>query len=330
MTASPTSVSIVPQPPTGRPEVVAAFYKFVALDDLAGLQAELEAVCREAGVQGTILLAREGINGTVSGRQEAIAALFALFARKQALAHIQAKFSFAHAAPFHRMKVRLKKEIVTMGQPSVDPTGGVGTYVKPGDWNALIRDPETLVIDTRNDYEVAIGKFDHAVDPRTATFREFPEWVRDNLDTLPKTKRPKAIAMYCTGGIRCEKATSYLVAKGYENIFHLEGGILKYLETVPPDESAWQGECFVFDQRVSVRHGLAPGHYGMCSACRLPLSADDRASPLHEEGVSCPNCHGTHSPDKLQRLRERQRQMELARSRGETHIGRIYGSPDDE
>ncbi len=216
-----------------------------------------------------------------------------------------------------------------MGEPHVDPAGLVGTYVQPQDWNALIHEPGTLVIDTRNDYEVAIGKFDTAVDPKTATFREFPDWVKANLDNLPKDERPKAIAMYCTGGIRCEKATSYLVAKGYENIFHLEGGILKYLETVPPEQSAWQGECFVFDQRVSVGHGLEPGPYELCNACRMPLSAEEKCSPLFEQGVSCPKCHGTHDTEKVASLRERQRQIDLARERGETHMGKIYESTDD-
>ncbi|MGE3246595.1 MAG: rhodanese-related sulfurtransferase [Beijerinckiaceae bacterium] len=310
-----------PHPPPERPQLVAAFYKFVRLDDIAAVKAALEPVCAAAGISGSILLAREGVNGTVSGPRAGIVRLFEWFTGHNRIGPVPAKFSFAEEPAFHRMKVRLKQEIVTMGEPDVDPAGIVGTYVKPQDWNALIRDPDTLVIDTRNDYEIGIGRFENAVDPGTRSFREFPQWVRDNLDTLPPDRRPKNIAMYCTGGIRCEKSTSYLVAKGYGNVFHLEGGILKYLETIPAEASAWQGDCYVFDRRVSVRHGLEPGGYGMCHACRLPVSEDDRKSPLYEEGVSCPNCHGTHTPDQLRAFRQRQMQVELAEKRGQAHIG---------
>jgi UPF0176 protein len=312
---------IAPEPPAGRPEVVAAFYKFVALDDLGDIKQKLEKVCTEAGIVGTILVAREGVNGTVSGPRAGIQALLAWFAGHNRIAGVPAKFSFAEGPAFHRMKVRLKKEIVTMGEPDVDPNGAVGTYVKPQDWNALISDPDTMVIDTRNDYEVAIGTFERALNPHTRSFREFPAWVKENLDILPEDERPKKIAMFCTGGIRCEKSTSYLVSRGYDNVYHLEGGILKYLETVPPESSTWNGECFVFDQRVSVRHGLEPGDYDMCHACRMPLTEEEMKSPQYEPGVSCPKCFGTHDKDQLARFRERQKQIRLARERGEQHIG---------
>ncbi len=316
------SVQPIPLPPNGRPQVVAAFYKFVSLADPVAVKVELEPVCVQAGVCGTILLAPEGINGTVSASHAGISALFEWYASKPEFADIEAKFSFAPEPAFHRMKVRLKKEIVTMGQPDVDPNHAVGAYVSPQDWNALIGDPDTLVVDTRNEYEVAIGSFDNAVNPRTASFREFPAWVEQHLDGLPAEKRPKKIAMFCTGGIRCEKATSYMVAKGYENVFHLDGGILKYLETIQPQNSMWNGDCFVFDQRVSVRHGLDPGDYDMCHACRMPLTEAEKHAPEYEAGVSCPKCFGARENTELDRFRERQKQMQLARQRGERHIGR--------
>jgi UPF0176 protein len=317
----PQTVQIVPEPPLDRQQVVAAFYKFVALGGLGNIKHTLEKVCAEAGIVGTILVAREGVNGTVSGPRAGIQALLAWFAGHNQIAGVPAKFSFAEGPAFHRMKVRLKKEIVTMGQPDVDPNGAVGAYVKPQDWNALISDPDTMVIDTRNDYEVAIGTFERALNPHTRSFREFPDWVKDNLDTLPEDRRPKKIAMFCTGGIRCEKSTSYLVSRGYENVYHLEGGILKYLETVAPENSTWNGDCFVFDQRVSVRHGLEPGDYDMCHACRMPLTNEEKKSPHYEPGVSCPKCFGTHDEDQLTRFRERQKQIRLARARGKQYIG---------
>ncbi|HCL48170.1 MAG TPA: hypothetical protein DHW86_01510, partial [Rhodobiaceae bacterium] len=222
---------------------------------------------------------------------------------------------------FHRMKVRLKQEIVSMGQPHIDPVGAVGTYVRPEDWNALITRDDTLVIDTRNAYEVAIGTFDGAVNPETDSFRAFPAWVDGYLAALPDDKRPKNIAMFCTGGIRCEKSTAYLVGQGYENIFHLQGGILKYLETVPQEDSTWQGDCFVFDERVSVTHGLAEGDYDMCHACRMPLSAAEKNLTSYEPGVACLHCIETRSEADRQRFRERQKQIKLATARGEKHIG---------
>jgi UPF0176 protein len=220
------------------------------------------------------------------------------------------------------MKVRLKREIVTMGQPDIDPENSVGTYVSPQDWNALISASDTLVIDTRNRYEVAIGTFENAVDPETASFRDFPAWIENYMADLPEEKRPKNIAMFCTGGIRCEKATSYLRARGYENVFHLEGGILKYLETMPAEDSAWRGECFVFDQRVSVKHGLAPGAYDQCHACRTPLTQEDKQRASFEHGVSCLHCIDAHDDSDRARFRERQKQIRLSKERGQAHIGK--------
>jgi UPF0176 protein len=311
------------------PYTVAALYKFVALPDYEALRAPLLTVCKKHAIKGTLLLAREGLNGTVCGSHEAIGALLAHFQKDPRLADIQPKFSVASEPAFHRMKVRLKQEIVTMGQPDIDPVGSVGTYVRPEDWNALIARDDTLVIDTRNAYEVAIGTFDGAVDPKTDSFRAFPEWVDGYLAALPEDKRPKIFAMFCTGGIRCEKSTAYLVGQGYENIFHLQGGILKYLEEVPPEDSAWQGDCFVFDQRVSVRHktggGLETGDYDMCHACRMPLTEDEKKLTSYEPGVACVHCIDTHSEADRARFRERQKQIKLARARGQTHIGSDVG-----
>lgn len=328
--AKHTNTVLIPDAPAGRPVVVAAFYKFVALDDVQSLKLILEPLCADAGISGTILLAREGINGTICGSQESLETLFSWFKGQAAFSDIRAKFSFAEKPAFHRMKVRLKKEIVTMGEPDVDPNGCVGTYVKPEDWDVLINDPDTLVIDTRNAYEVAIGRFAGAVDPDTSAFREFPDWVKHNLDSLPESERPKNIAMYCTGGIRCEKATSYLAERGFENVYHLEGGILKYLETIPEAQSSWQGDCFVFDQRVSVGHGLAPGSYGMCHACRMPLTNEDMESPDYDPGVSCPKCFDQLSDEQKTRFRERQKQMKLAAGRGEKHLGGVRKKADSD
>jgi UPF0176 protein len=303
------------------PYTVAALYKFVALPDYEVLRAPLLTVCKKHAIVGTILLAREGVNGTVCGTHEAIAALMEHFQKDPRLADIAPKYSFASEPAFHRMKVRLKHEIVSMGQPHIDPVGAVGTYVRPEDWNALITRDDTLVIDTRNAYEVAIGTFDGAVNPETDSFRAFPAWVDGYLAALPDDKRPKNIAMFCTGGIRCEKSTAYLVGQGYENIFHLQGGILKYLETVPQEDSTWQGDCFVFDERVSVTHGLAEGDYDMCHACRMPLSAAEKKLNSYEPGVACLHCVETRSEADRQRFRERQKQIKLAKARGEKHIG---------
>jgi UPF0176 protein len=311
----------VPQPDGAHEVVVAAFYKFVALPDFETLQSGLQKHCEAASLFGTILLAGEGINGTICGSHAGVQALMGWFAADPRFADIAPKFSFAPDMAFHRMKVRLKREIVTMGQADIDPVGNVGTYVSPEAWNALIDRDDTLLIDTRNDYEVAIGSFENAIDPKTASFRDFPAWVDNYLESLPDTERPKNIAMFCTGGIRCEKATAYLVGKGYENVFHLQGGILKYLENVPEQDSKWQGDCFVFDQRVSVRHGLSPGDYDMCHACRMPLTAADKQNTAYEHGVACPHCIDRHSDNDRARFRERQKQIRLARQRGQQHIG---------
>jgi len=297
--------------------VVAALYQFAPLQDLPGLQARLEAACAENGICGTLLLAGEGINGTVAGSSRGIDALMAVIRAVPGLETPEYKESPAQEQPFHRMKVRIKKEIVTIGLPEVDPNETSGTYLSPAEWNAIVSDPETVVLDTRNDYEVKIGTFKNAVNPGTDTFRSFPDYVQKNLDP----KKNKKVAMFCTGGIRCEKASSYMKQAGFEEVYHLKGGILKYLEEVPESESLWQGECFVFDQRVAVRHGLAAGSYSLCPSCRHPVSTADKRNPAYAEGVSCPNCHGNLSEDRKARSAERHKQVKLAEARGEKHIG---------
>ncbi|QUL38339.1 rhodanese-related sulfurtransferase [Erythrobacter sp. JK5] len=306
---------------------VAALYRFTPFDDAAALKDPLLVACEKAGVKGTLLLANEGINGTIAGTDNALTAVLDHIRQLPGCAELDVKFSTASEMPFHRMKVRLKREIVTMGEPDIDPRHSVGRYVDPHDWNALIADPDTLVIDTRNDYEVAVGTFEGAVDPRTASFRDFPAWFRENREQLlaGKTK----VAMFCTGGIRCEKSTSFLRAEGVEEVYHLKGGILKYLEEVPEDESRWHGDCFVFDERVTVRHGLETGDYGLCRACRRPVSRSDAASPAYEEGVSCPACFDERSEKQRARYAERQRQEALARKRGTAHVGAAFLDQDD-
>jgi len=296
--------------------LVAALYKFVALPDYKDLQQPLLNICVESKVMGTLLLADEGINGTVAGSESGVKSLLAWLRSDPRFSDMKHKESWADKNPFYRMKVRLKKEIVTLGVEGVSPTKQVGEYVEPEDWNDLISDPDVIVIDTRNDYEVSIGTFKGAIDPNTTSFRDFPEWFRSQKQLHIKPK----IAMFCTGGIRCEKSTSFLKSEGFEEVFHLNGGILKYLETVPESESLWQGECFVFDQRVSVGHGLEQGSYDLCHACRHPITDEEKNSPHYLAGVSCPNCYATMSNEQRQRFAERQRQIELARSRGETHI----------
>ena len=300
---------------------VAAFYGFTAMEDLAALQQELKALAQQAGVLGTILLAEEGVNGTISGPDAGVQAMLTRLRRLPGLAGLEAKISRAEQQTFHRLKVRLKREIVTMGCPTVKPAEQVGTYVPPQQWNALIDDPDTLVVDTRNSYEVDIGSFAGAIDPGTNSFREFPAWVEQTLRPLVEARQPKAIAMFCTGGIRCEKSTAYLMQQGFDNVHHLQGGILRYLEEVPQESSRWQGECYVFDQRVSVNHHLQPGSYSLCHACGLPLSPEDRLHPSHCEGISCLHCIDRFSDADRQRFAERQRQMQLAKVRGERHIG---------
>ena len=296
---------------------VAALYKFARFPDPAGLRDPLLALCVANGVKGTLLLAREGINGTIAGGAGAIDAVLAHIRTLPGCAELEVKDSSAETPPFHRMKVRLKREIVTMGEPDIDPLGGTGHYVKPADWNALIERPDTVVIDTRNDYEVRVGTFAGAIDPQTHSFSDFPAWFRAHREELTG----KTIAMFCTGGIRCEKSTAFLKAEGIADVHHLEGGILKYLEQVPPEQSRWQGECFVFDQRVAVGHGLAPGTHSLCHACRMPVTPDERLSPLYAEGISCPACHDARDETQRAGYAERHRQVQLAEARGAAHVG---------
>ncbi len=296
--------------------LVAAFYQFVDFKDFENSQGPILECAKANQVMGTILLAHEGINGTVAGPQAGVRALLDFIRSDHRFHTLEHKESWATENPFYRMKVRLKKEIVTLGVDGVSPINQVGEYVKPEDWNALIEDPDVVVIDTRNDYEVSIGTFKGAIDPKTTSFREFPDWLAQQTD-LPRDKK---IAMFCTGGIRCEKSTSLLRERGFDNVYHLEGGILKYLETVPEESSLWDGECFVFDQRVSVGHGLVEGPYDLCHACRHPITEDDKTASTYSPGVSCPRCHDRMTPEQRQRFAERQHQIELAKRRGEDHI----------
>jgi UPF0176 protein len=303
---------------------IAAFYCFTPIDNREETQAVLMATCTDLAVRGTILVASEGLNGTVAGSTDAIDRLVAHIRELPGCADIDPKYADAQDAPFLRMKVRLKNEIVAMGEPDVDPISQVGTYVDPEDWNQLISEPDTIIIDTRNDYEVATGSFANAINPQTESFREFPDWFRNHRETLLKAGKDTKVAMFCTGGIRCEKATALLRSEGVDQVFLLKGGILKYLETVPEPESLWDGECFVFDERVTVTHGLIPGNYGLCRACRRPISAADQASELFEDGISCPHCHDRRTNEQREGYAERQRQAELARARGQAHIGAVF------
>lgn len=297
--------------------VVCALYKFVALKDYKTLRQPLLDEMNRLQIRGTLLLAHEGINGTVAGSRDSIDQLLGWLRSDTRLADLATRESFSEQQPFKRTRVKLKKEIVTMGIDDIDPNQTAGTYIQPEDWNRLISDPEVLVVDTRNNYEVEVGTFRHAINPETTTFREFPEYASQQLNP----QKHKKIAMFCTGGIRCEKSTAYLKQQGFEEVYHLQGGILKYLEKVPEEKSLWQGECFVFDDRVTVNHRLEPGQYDQCHACRLPITEADKASEYYEQGVSCPHCHDKHSGKQKLRFREREKQMQLARSRGEAHIG---------
>jgi UPF0176 protein len=301
---------------------VAALYHFAPFDDPAALQAPLLDLCRAGGVKGTLLLAREGINGTIAGLQAGIDAMLAHIRALPGCAGLEVKFSTASEMPFHRMKVRLKKEIVTLGVAGIDPSRDVGRYVEASEWNALISDPTTIVIDTRNDYEVKIGTFRGALDPKTRSFSEFPEWFRAHRAEFGNKPR---VAMFCTGGIRCEKSTAFLRAEGIEDVAHLKGGILKYLEATPEADSLWEGECFVFDERVSVGHGLVQGKHSLCRACRMPLSPKERASAVCVEGVQCPHCATSRTDAQRQRYAERHKQVALAEKRGRRHVGDCEG-----
>ncbi|WP_300514886.1 rhodanese-related sulfurtransferase [Aliiroseovarius sp.] len=296
---------------------IAALYHFTRFDDPAAIRGPLYDFAVAQGVTGSLLLAKEGINGTIAGPRAGIDAVLAHVRALPGCADLHWKEATAAEQPFGRMKVRLKKEIVTMGVPDVDPRASVGHYVTPQDWNELIQAEDVVVIDTRNDYEVAIGTFEGAIDPETATFREFPAWWEANRERFHN----KRVAMFCTGGIRCEKSTNYLISQGVEDVYHLKGGILEYLEQVPAEDSTWQGECFVFDGRVSVGHGLAPGPHVMCHACRRPIRPEDKARPEFEEGVSCHLCIGEFDEARRERFRERQRQIALAEARGARHMG---------
>ncbi|MDD7805055.1 MAG: rhodanese-related sulfurtransferase [Endozoicomonas sp. (ex Botrylloides leachii)] len=297
--------------------VICALYKFVTLEDYQELQSPLLRVLKEHHVKGTLLLAKEGINGTISGSQDGIDATLAWLQSDARLDNISCKFSYHSESPFLRTRVKLKREIVTMGVEGIDPKKAVGTYIKPKDWNQFISKPDVLVVDTRNDYEVAIGSFKGAVNPNTKSFREFPNYANTHLDP----QQHKKVAMFCTGGIRCEKSTAYLKEQGFEEVYHLEGGILKYLEDVPEEKSLWQGECFVFDERVSVNHSLEHGQYSMCHGCRQPITKDDQKSPLFKRGISCPYCHDKLTDSQRQRFAEREKQIQLSKKRGEKHLG---------
>lgn len=297
--------------------VVCALYKFVTLEDYEAIREPLRKVLVDNQVKGTLLLACEGVNGTIAGSREGVNAVLAWLQSDPRLAELEYKESYTDTPPFYRTKIKLKKEIVTMGVEGIDPKRVVGTYVKPKDWNALISDPEVLLVDTRNDYEYQVGTFEYALNPNTTTFREFPDYVKANLDPA----KHKKVAMFCTGGIRCEKSTAYMKEQGFEDVFHLQGGILKYLEEVPEAESLWKGECFVFDERVTVNHQLEKGHYDQCHACRLPITEEDKQSEHYQPGVSCHYCYDHVSEDQRARFAEREKQMRLAKERGEVHMG---------
>ncbi len=308
---------------------VAALYRFARLDDCERLRAPLRHLCGEQGIKGTLILAPEGINGTIAGPRGGLDRVLDHIRSWPDCARLDVKLSTASTMPFHRMKVRLKREIVTMGQPDIDPTTDAGRYVDPHDWNALVDDPDTIVIDTRNDYEVAIGSFAGSIDPETTSFRDFPKWFDRERDRLLGTGKPPKVAMFCTGGIRCEKASAFLKREGVDEVYHLKGGVLAYLETVPQDVSRWQGECFVFDRRVAIGHGLAAGSHTLCFACRRPLSPSDRHSPAYEEGVSCAACIDERDERQRQSYRERQLQEQRAARHGRAHVGAVLGADDD-
>ena len=297
--------------------VISALYHFVILEDFEDLRQPLLDLMLKNNIKGTLLLAREGINGTVAGSQASIDTLLSWLKLDSRLEDVRQKVSYDNEMPFYRTRVKLKKEIVTMGVEGIDPTHVVGTYVKPEDWNALISDPDVTLIDTRNEYEVGIGTFKDAVNPSTETFRQFPDFVKNNMDTT----KHKKVAMFCTGGIRCEKSTAYLKEQGFDEVYHLQGGILKYLETVPEKESLWQGECFVFDNRVSVTHSLEKGQYDQCHACRLPISENDKQNDKYIKGVSCHHCYDKKTDEQRERFMQREKQVQLAKARGEEHIG---------
>lgn len=321
MTDKHSMLDEIPQPDNDTDFVVAALYKFVVLEDLPDFQAQLRAICTQSEMMGTLLIANEGLNGTVSASYENMTRFVTWLRAMPQFDDIAIKYALYTQRPFHRMKVRLKKEIVTMGCEDIYPSQNAGTYVEPQEWNKLISDPDVMVVDTRNNYETAIGTFKGAVDPETTNFREFPDWAQKLAD-LPADKKPKKLAMFCTGGIRCEKSTALMRQHGFDDVYHLKGGILKYFEDVPAEESLWEGECFVFDSRVSVDHNLQKGDYELCFACRMPLTPDEREQDSYLPGLSCPHCVNSKTDAQKARYEMRQKQVALAKKRGEKHIGK--------
>lgn len=320
----------IPTEESTQPICVAALYHFARLDHCERLREPLLQLCGEQGMKGTLLVAAEGVNGTIAGSRGGIDRVLEHIREWPGCADLEVKFSGAAAMPFHRLKVRLKREIVTMGQPGIDPSANAGIYVDPREWNALVDDPDTIVIDTRNDYEVSIGSFAGSINPQTPTFRDFPAWFRSQRERLLGSESSPRVAMFCTGGIRCEKASAFLKSEGVEEVFHLKGGILAYLEAVPEDTSRWQGECFVFDQRVAVGHGLAAGTHELCFSCRRPVSQVAKQSPYYEAGVSCPACHGERDDEQRASSRERHRQEMLAARQGRAHVGAVLPKSGDD
>ena len=301
---------------------VISFYKFVNWGGISKRKKKLENFFRKREILGTVILANEGINGTISGKDENIKEVVEFLKSDPHLEDLEPKYSYESRETFGRMKVKIKKEIVTMGINDINPSEITGKHINNKEWNELINDPNTLIIDTRNQYEYSIGTFKNAINPKTNSFRQFPKWIEENLEGLMIDK--KRVAMFCTGGIRCEKASTLMIKNGCEEVYQLDGGVIKYLEEMNESESLWDGECFVFDDRVSIKHGLVEGDFSLCHACRMPISEEDIESAEYIEGISCPNCFGIHSEEKKKRFEERQKQIKLAKERGEKHIGKIY------
>ena len=298
---------------------IASLYKFVKLKNVSNKRNDLQNVCEKHNIFGTLILAEEGINGTITGERDSIDVVLDEIMKWPEVKTLEVKYSESSMSNFRRLKIKQKKEIVTMGRTDVDAESVTGEYISPKDWNDFVQRDDVILIDARNEYETMIGHFKNAIDPQTETFTEFPEWITGFID---QNLEDKKIAMYCTGGIRCEKASSYLKSKGIEDVYQLQGGILKYLEEVPEEDSLWEGECFVFDQRVSIKHDLVEGKYQLCFSCQFPVSNDDLESPFYEEGVTCKNCYDSLTEEQKISRRERQKQILLSRDRGEIHLGR--------